>query len=146
MESLQCIVFNIFSCRVLIISYKMLILTEISNEKTNELTINAILCRNVTILYRQDLASSFKVQKKLKSFRNSNCCCFIAAVSLPITYVRLMLHVLVFSQHNILHFRDNFYLLKYYPVKVFQNCFNSLNCSNQTGMQDSKFSFVLLRL
>ena len=32
------IAFNIFSCRVLIISYKMLIIKGISNEKTNELT------------------------------------------------------------------------------------------------------------
>ena len=30
---------NIFSCRILIISYKMLIITGISNEKTNQLTI-----------------------------------------------------------------------------------------------------------
>ena len=29
------IAFNIFSCKILIISYKMLIITGISNEKTN---------------------------------------------------------------------------------------------------------------
>ena len=38
------IAFNIFSCRISIISYKMLIITGISNEKTNELTIYGILC------------------------------------------------------------------------------------------------------
>ena len=37
---------NIFSCRILIISYKMLIMTGISNERRNELTIHALLCRN----------------------------------------------------------------------------------------------------
>ena len=35
--------------------YKMLIITEISKEKTKELTIYGILCRNVTIFYRQEL-------------------------------------------------------------------------------------------
>ena len=53
------------------------------------------------------------------------------------------LHVVVFSKHDILHFRDNDHSLKYYPVKVSQNCFYSFNCSNRTGMQVSKFSFVL---
>ena len=38
------IAFNIFSCRSLIISYKMLVATGISNEKTNVLTIYGILC------------------------------------------------------------------------------------------------------
>ena len=51
------IAFNIFTCRILIISFKMLIITGISNETRNELTIYAILCRNVTIFYRQELQS-----------------------------------------------------------------------------------------
>ena len=57
----QCkfIAFNIFSCRISMISYKMLIITGISNEKTNELTIYEKLCRNFTIFYRQELASLF---------------------------------------------------------------------------------------
>ena len=38
------IIFNIFSCRISTISYKMLIITGISNEKTNELTIYGIIC------------------------------------------------------------------------------------------------------
>ena len=38
------IAFNIFSCRIWTISYKMLIITVISNEKTNELTIYGIIC------------------------------------------------------------------------------------------------------
>ena len=54
------IAFNNFSlCWMLIISYKILIITRLSNEKANKLTIYAILCRNVTIFYRQKLASLF---------------------------------------------------------------------------------------
>ena len=60
----KCITLNIFSCRILIISFKMLIITGITNEKTNELTIYGILCRNVTIFYGQELPSLFQVQEK----------------------------------------------------------------------------------
>ena len=65
------IVLNIFSCSILIISYKMLIITRISNAKTHELTIYWKLCWNVTIFYRQDLASLFQVQEKLKACSSS---------------------------------------------------------------------------
>ena len=57
MELIQIyIAFNNFSCRIVIISYKMLIITGSENEmksseKTNELTKYGILCQNVTILY-----------------------------------------------------------------------------------------------
>ena len=134
----------IFSWRILIISYKILTITVISNEKTNELTIYAILCRNVTVFYQQNLASLFQVQVKLKIRRNSKLNflsrCFIADDS----YVKTQwLYVVVSSNHDILHFRDNVHLLKYYPVKVSQNCFCSLNCSNQTGTQVSKSLFAL---
>ena len=120
------IAFNIFSCRNLIVSYKMLIITGISNEKTNELTICGILCRNVTRFYRQELASLFQVQEKLKACRNSklnfSSSCFTANDS----HVKIVwLHVVVFNEHDILHFWDNLHLFKYYPVKVPQNCFNS---------------------
>ena len=99
------IAFNIFSCRILIVSYKMLIITGISNEKTNELTIYGILCRNVTIFYRQKLASLFQVQEKLNACWNSklkfSSSYFIANYShLKVVW----LHVAVFSEHNILHF------------------------------------------
>ena len=50
---------------------QMLIITGISNEKTNELTIYGILCRNVTIFYRQELASLFQMQETLKACRTS---------------------------------------------------------------------------
>ena len=44
--------FIIFSCRIVIISYKMLIITGLYNEKTSQLTIYGMLCQNVTIFYR----------------------------------------------------------------------------------------------
>ena len=55
----------------LVISCKILIITVISNETTNELTIYAILCQNVKIFHRQKLASLFQVQENLKACRNS---------------------------------------------------------------------------
>ena len=71
----------------LIISHKMLNITGISNEKTNELT------------------SLFQVQKKLKGSRSSelnfSSSCFIANDS----HVKIVwLHVVAFSEHDILHF------------------------------------------
>ena len=60
----------------------MLIITGISDEKTNELTTHGTLCRNVTIFYRQELASLFQVQEKLKACRSSKLnfwsSCFLA--------------------------------------------------------------------
>ena len=102
------IAFNIFSCRILIISHKILIINGISNEKTNELTMYGILCRNVTIFQRQELASLFQVQKKLKaSCRSSKLkflrSCFIADDS----HVKVpWLYVVVFSEHDVLYFWD----------------------------------------
>ena len=65
------IAFSIFSWQMLIISCKMLIIIGISNEKTNELIIYPILCQNVRIFYRQELASLFQVEEKSKACRNS---------------------------------------------------------------------------
>ena len=61
---------NIFSCMIFIISYKLLIITGISNNKRNKLTIYAILCRNVTIFYWQKLVSLFQVHEQLKTFQS----------------------------------------------------------------------------
>ena len=58
-----------FWCTVF--SYKMLIITGISNETRNEWTIYATLCQNVAIFYRQELASLFQVQEKVKTCRDS---------------------------------------------------------------------------
>ena len=108
------IAFNIFSSRILIISYKMLIITGISNEKTNELIIYGILCWNVTIFYRQELSSLFQVQEKLKACRSSklnfSSSCFIADDSHIKTE---WLHEVVFSKHDMLHFWDNVDLFKH---------------------------------
>ena len=139
------IAFNIFSSRILIISYKILIIAGISNEKTNELTVHGILCWNVTIFYRQELVSLFQVQEKLKACRSSklnfSSSCFIADDS----HIKIVwLHVVVFREHDILHFWDNVHLFKYYPMKVPQNCFDSFSCSNQTCIKVSKF-FVFTR-
>ena len=83
----------------------MLIITGISNEKINELTIYGILCRNMTMFYRQELASLFQVQEKLNERRSSKLnflsSCFIAYDS----HVKIVwLHVVVFSEYDILHF------------------------------------------
>ena len=84
-----------------------------------------MLCQNVTIFYWQELASW---QKKMKAYKSLNLnffsSCFTAGDS-PVKVV--WLHVVLFSEHDILYFWDNVRLLKYYPVKVPQNSFNSLS-------------------
>ena len=86
----------------MIILYKMLIITGISNEETNELTIYGKLGRNITIFYRQELASLFQVQEKLKACRSSklnfSSSCFIADDS----HIKIVwLNIVVFSEHDI---------------------------------------------
>ena len=137
----QCkyIAFNIFSWRISIISYKMLIIAGISNQKTNELTIYEKLCRSLL-----PTRTSFFISRELKACRSSKLTfltsCFIADDSHG---KNALLHAVVFSKLDFLHFRDNVHLFKYYPLRVPQNCFNSSNCSNQTCIQVSKFSFVV---
>ena len=131
--------------KIFFVSHKVLIISAISNGKTNELTIYAILCQNVTIFYRQNQAFFISLlQEKLKARRNTrwnfSTSCLIADDShVKITWQ----YVAVFSKDDILYFWDNFHFLKYYPMKVSQNCFYSFNCSNQTLMQASKFPFAL---
>ena len=48
-----------------IISYKVIISLGIYNERRNELTAYTNLCRNVTIFYRQELASLIQMMEKL---------------------------------------------------------------------------------
>ena len=140
------IVFKISSYRILIISYKMLIITRISNEKTNELTISEKLCWNVTIFYRQELASLFRLQEKLKACWSSKLNFSSSSFIADDSHVKIIwLHAVAFSKHDILHFWGNVHLFKYYPLKVPQNDFNSFNCSNQTCIQVSKFSFGIAK-
>ena len=104
--------FNIFSSRIWIILY-MLIITRISNEKTNELTIYGILRWNIIIFYRQELASLFQVQENLKECRSwklkFSSGCFIADDS-HVKFVSL--HEVVFSEHDTLHFLESVHLFK----------------------------------
>ena len=66
---------------------------------------HGISCRNVTVFYRQELASLFQVQQKLEECRSSKLnfsrSYFIANDS----HVKIVwLHVAVFSEHEILQF------------------------------------------
>ena len=134
------IAFNNFSCRISIISYKVSIITGISNGKTNWFTIYGILCWNVTIFYRQELASLLQVQEKLRACRSSKLNFSSSCFTVDDSHVKnIWLHVVVLSEHDILHFWDNFHLFKYYPMKVPQNCFNSFSYSNQTWIKFPNF-------
>ena len=83
----------------------MLNITGISNEKTNELTIYGILCRNVAIFYRQELASLFQVQEKLKACKNSKLNFSSSCFNANDSHVKIVwLHIVVFSEHELLHF------------------------------------------
>ena len=53
-------------------------------KKTNEFTTHAVLCRNVTIFCRQELASLFQVQEKSKRLGIENET-FRVALSLQMT-------------------------------------------------------------
>ena len=113
------IVLNIFSCKILIISCIILIITVISNETTIESTIYAKLCRNVAIFYQQERASLFQVKEKFKAcgslkwgFSSS---CFMTGDS----HLKLIsLHAVVFNENAILCFPNNVHLLKCFPINV----------------------------
>ena len=64
-------IYSFSRAKILIISYKMLIITGIFNGRTNKLTIYAISCQKVTTFYRQELVSLSQVQEKLKACTNS---------------------------------------------------------------------------
>ena len=105
------------------------------------------VCWNVTMFYRQELASLFQLWEKWKACRSSELnfprSCLIEDDShVKIVYLR----VVVFIEHETLHFWDNFHLPKHYPLKVPQNGFNSFNYSNQTCIQVSKVSCALDKL
>ena len=79
-----------------------------------------------SLFYRQELASLFQVQEKLKTWinskRNVSSSCFITDDS----HLKIVPpNVAVFTEDGLLYFSDN-----YYPEKVTQNCFDSFNCSN----------------
>ena len=84
----------------------MLITTRISNEKPNALIIHGILCRNVTIFYRQELTSLFQVQKKLHGGGGGSLKLnFLSFLIADDSHVQIVwVHVGVFCDHDILHF------------------------------------------
>ena len=88
------------------------------------------------MLKRHNIVPLFQVQEKLKACRSLNSnflsSCFIADDS----HTKIVwLHMIAFSGHEILHFLDNFHLLKHYSLKVPQNCYNSFIYSNQSCIQ-----------
>ena len=99
------ITFNIFSCRIWIISCKTFVITVTSNETINELIIYAILCQNVTIFYRQKLTSLSQVQEKLTFCRQSKQGSLSSHFIVGGSYIKIIcLHIAVFNEHDILHF------------------------------------------
>ena len=91
-----------------------------------------ILCRNITIFCRQELASLFQVQQKLKACRSLKLKFSSSSFLADDSHVKsVWLHVVVFSEH-VLHFWDNVHLFKHYSVKVPRNCFNSFSYWDQT--------------
>ena len=81
------IAFYIFSGKILIIWYKILVATW-----------------NVIIFYRQELASLFQVQEKLKACRSSKLSFLSSCLVVNDSHEIVWLHVVVFSEHDILHF------------------------------------------
>ena len=74
-------------------------------EKTNELTIYGVLYRNVTIFYRQELASLFQVQEKLEACRSSKLNFSSSGFIADGSHVKIVWrHMVVFGEHGILHF------------------------------------------
>ena len=99
---------HLASC-FLIISCKISIVTVISNEKPNELTIYVKLCQKSTIFYRQELASLFQVQKK--NWESAVIKNKLVANDSHIKFI--CSYTVVFKLQAILYFWDNFHLLKY---------------------------------
>ena len=74
-------------------------------KKKSELTVYGILCRHVTIFYRQQRASLFHAQEKLRSCKNSKLNFLSSYFIVDDSHVIIIwLHVVVFSKHEILHF------------------------------------------
>ena len=97
--------------KILITSCKILIITVIYNKTPNELTTYTILCRKVTILYRQGLASLFQVWEKLNSKKSFSSSCFIAGdIRVKVTCS----HKIVFNGHAIPYFLREVYTVKFF--------------------------------
>ena len=133
------IAFSIFSCNILIIICKVLIITVIFNETTN---ICQIMSKSYNILptIASFFMSSSGKTEACGNSRTSSSSCFIAGD----THIKIIFSYAVVSNKNaILYFWDDVHFLKHYPIKLPQNCFDLFRCTNQTGIQISKFSFAL---
>ena len=83
----------------------MLLITGISSEKTKQLIIYDIFCRNVTTFYQQELTSLFQVQEKLKAYRSSKLNFSSSSFIADDNHVKIVwLHVVVSIKHDILYF------------------------------------------
>ena len=78
----------------------------------------------------------------IEDFREFNKVCRVAASFRATAMWKSYPHI-VFNENAIYYFWDNVHLLKHYSIKLPQNWFDSSNCTNQTGIQISKFSFAL---
>ena len=138
------IAFNIFSCRILITSCKMLIVTRISNETTNKLTTYAILCWNDFVFNWQQLTSLIQAQKKLKACRNSKWNFSGSYFIVDDSHVKLVwLHVVNFTKHGILRFWNNVRLLNCYWKKLKpQTWFNSSIAQIKQACKFAKFNLL----
>ena len=83
-------------------------------------------CENVLIFYRQEL-ESMKNEKRAGSHSEI----FWVDVCRWQPHKNCIATIVIFSEHDVLHLWDNVCLLKYYLVKVPQNCFDSFSCSKQ---------------
>ena len=95
-------------------------------------------------IYRQERASLFQVQEKLRVSGNSKWS-FLRRIFIAGDSHRKIIpsNTLVFNKITVFYFSDSAHLLRYFPIKVPQNFFDLFNCANQTGAQISKFSFCL---
>ena len=95
-----------------IISCKILIITVISNEIANGLAIYAKLCRSDTIFFRQEIASLFQVQGKLRACRNSEWSFSSSCFNKGNSHLKLIsLYTVAFNENAISCFLENVHLL-----------------------------------
>ena len=89
----------------MIILHEMVSIAVIFSQKTNKSIIYGALCRNVATFYRQKLPFSFHLQENLKVCRSLKLD-FLSKSSLADDiHVKIeWLHVVAFSEHDILHF------------------------------------------
>ena len=110
--------FSITSLWNQIISCKILIITVISNEIANGLAIYAKLCRSGTIFFRQEIASLFQVQGKLRACRNSEWSFSSSCFNKGNSHLKLISsYTVAFNENAISCFLENVHLLIFFSNK-----------------------------